>query len=182
MFCSTRCLKFRSHLFHIDQSKHAKRPPSIAQQFRHSVDTLIKKLMSCRAHYVRCIKPNDVKLPGKFSKEMILNQIQYLGLKENVMVRQLGFVYSAPYAQFLHHYRCISKETFPKFTEAYAKESKIKDACAHLVAITVISISISADNSTDTRSECIAIGSHQNLHQESRNHPCTGRITREKIK
>jgi myosin-1 len=125
-----------SQLFVADPNVNkAKRPPSIAQQFKVSVDTLIKKLMSCRAHYVRCIKPNDQKRSGIFTKEMVLNQVQYLGLKENIQVRQLGFVYNAPFHQFVHHYRCISKETFPKLSAAYAREGKLKDACAHLIGL-----------------------------------------------
>jgi len=116
-----------SHLFTVE--KHAKRPPTTAQQFRTSVDTLIKKLMSCRAHYVRCIKPNEDKKPGQFSHDLISNQIQYLGLKENIKVRQLGFVSHTPFSHFAHQYRCISPEVFPRFKIQFKSD---RELCEHL--------------------------------------------------
>ncbi|KAL0481062.1 myosin heavy chain [Acrasis kona] len=119
-----------SNLFTVE--KHAKRPPTTAQQFRQSVDALIKKLMSCRAHYVRCIKPNEEKLPGIFSEELISNQIKYLGLKENIKVRQLGFVSHTPFGHFAHQYRCISPQSFGKSKSIFKDD---RDLCSHLCSL-----------------------------------------------
>lgn len=42
-----------------------KRPETAATQFKRSVNQLMKILMSKDPSYIRCIKPNDSKQPGK---------------------------------------------------------------------------------------------------------------------
>ncbi len=43
--------------------------------------------------YIRCLKPNDQKLPDHFDTPRVLHQIKYLGLLDNVKVRRAGFAY-----------------------------------------------------------------------------------------
>lgn len=46
---------------------------------------------------------------------MVRHQVKYLGLMENLRVRRAGFAYRRVYEQFLHRYKCLSKETWPNF-------------------------------------------------------------------
>jgi len=56
-----------------------KRPPSAGTQFKKSMDDLMSNLLSKQPHYVRCVKPNDKKSPGKFDSKLVAHQVRYLG-------------------------------------------------------------------------------------------------------
>ena len=64
-------------------------PFSISSQ----VSALMDTLKSCSQHYIRCIKPNDVKRAGVFDDPMALEQVKYLGLLENIKVRRAGYAF-----------------------------------------------------------------------------------------
>ncbi|GMF12938.1 unnamed protein product [Phytophthora lilii] len=90
-----------------------KRPPSTSQQFRTQVADLLKKLDGCNPHYIRCIKPNEHKRPLAVNKELVAEQVRYLGLVENLSVRRQGFCYSQPYGPFIKRYSFLSESTWP---------------------------------------------------------------------
>jgi myosin-1 len=90
-----------------------KRPPSTSQQFRTQVADLLQKLDGCNPHYIRCIKPNEKKSPLAVNKELVAEQVRYLGLVENLSVRRQGFCYSQPYGAFIKRYSFLSKSTWP---------------------------------------------------------------------
>ncbi|CAH0480097.1 unnamed protein product [Peronospora belbahrii] len=90
-----------------------KRPPSTSQQFRTQVADLVKKLDGCNPHYIRCIKPNDLKRPLAVNEELVAEQVRYLGLVENLSVRRQGFCYSQPYGPFIKRYSFLSDSTWP---------------------------------------------------------------------
>lgn len=62
---------------------------------------LVKTLISKEPHYVRCIKPNEVKSASGFDYERVKHQVSYLGLIENVRVRRAGFAHRQRYDKFL---------------------------------------------------------------------------------
>lgn len=90
-----------------------KRPVSSTQQLKVSINTLVKTLTSRQAHYVRCIKPNELKQPRIFEMALVQHQIRYLNLMETVQVWRLGFCYKLTYAQFLNRYKMLSLHTWP---------------------------------------------------------------------
>lgn len=51
----------------------------------------------------------------KFNEKIVLHQVKYLGLMENLRVRRAGFAYRRPYEQFLQRYKCLSSETWPNY-------------------------------------------------------------------
>jgi len=63
--------------------------------------------MSKTPHYIRCIKPNEEKLPGEFDDRLCLHQVRYLGLLENVRVRRAGFCFRQTFEAFLDRYRMV---------------------------------------------------------------------------
>ena len=50
---------------------------------------------------MRCIKPNDEKLPNHLHEERCEHQVRYLGLLENIRVRRAGFAFRMKYEKFL---------------------------------------------------------------------------------
>jgi hypothetical protein len=104
-------------------------------KIRGQCDSLVKALMECNPHYVRCIKSNEKKKPMMIDDERVKHQIQYLGLMENIKVRRAGYAYRAEYHRFLDRFKLISKETYPrewKGTDKKGAQAICKAASARL--------------------------------------------------
>ncbi|CAL8281436.1 unnamed protein product [Arctogadus glacialis] len=84
-----------------------------ATQFKNSLTKLMETLMSKEPSYVRCIKPNDAKQPGRFDEVLVRHQVKYLGLMENLRVRRAGFAYRRHFEAFLQRYKPLCPETWP---------------------------------------------------------------------
>jgi myosin-1 len=57
--------------------------------------------MTAMPHYIRCIKPNDMKSAGLYDDRLCLHQIKYLGLLENIRIRRAGYAYRQTFQNFL---------------------------------------------------------------------------------
>ncbi|GMH51430.1 hypothetical protein TrLO_g7662 [Triparma laevis f. longispina] len=95
------------------QAKSFKKPPTVSTQFKKQMNELMENLSQCNAHYVRTIKPNDQKRAGVYESEMVKNQVTYLGLKENVVVRRAGYAVRQKYEEFFQRYRLLSEDVWP---------------------------------------------------------------------
>ncbi|XP_072117753.1 unconventional myosin-Ib isoform X1 [Mobula birostris] len=94
-----------------------KRPPTAGSQFRASVATLMKNLLTKNPNYIRCIKPNDRKAPLIFTDALVCHQIRYLGLMENVHVRRAGYAFKQPYEHCLERYKMLCSQTWPHWRQ-----------------------------------------------------------------
>jgi len=56
-----------------------KRPATTGTQFKISISALIRNLSCKQPHYVRCIKPNELKQPRIFEMALVQHQVRYLG-------------------------------------------------------------------------------------------------------
>ncbi|XP_075927590.1 unconventional myosin-Ib-like isoform X4 [Petromyzon marinus] len=90
-----------------------KRPLTASSQLKTSVNALMKDLLIKNPNYIRCLKPNDRKSSSLFQDELVLNQVRYLGLMENVRVRRAGYVFRQLYALCLHRYKMLGSQTWP---------------------------------------------------------------------
>ncbi|XP_069590003.1 unconventional myosin-Ib isoform X4 [Ranitomeya imitator] len=90
-----------------------KRPPTAGSQFKASVSTLMKNLLTKNPNYIRCIKPNDKKAAHIFNDALVRHQVSYLGLLENVRVRRAGYAFRQPYEPCLERYKMLCKQTWP---------------------------------------------------------------------
>ncbi|XP_072703649.1 unconventional myosin-Ia isoform X2 [Ciconia boyciana] len=97
------------------QKVSLKLPPTAGFQFKASVATLMKNLYSKNPNYIRCIKPNETKTAMLFTPELVLGQIRYLGLMENVRVRRAGYAFRQLYGPFLERYKMLSPRTWPRW-------------------------------------------------------------------
>ncbi|NXD88231.1 MYO1A protein, partial [Halcyon senegalensis] len=98
------------------QKVSLKLPPTAGFQFKASVATLMKNLYSKNPNYIRCIKPNETKTAMLFTPELVLAQVRYLGLMENVRVRRAGYAFRQLYGSFLERYKMLSPQTWPRWT------------------------------------------------------------------
>lgn len=92
-----------------------KRPISKSVQLQVALNSLLKSLHARQSHYIRCLKPNDLKQPRILELALIQHQVRYLGLISTVQVWRQGFCYRLPYLQFLSRYKMISGNTWPRW-------------------------------------------------------------------
>ncbi|NXI36671.1 MYO1A protein, partial [Galbula dea] len=107
------------------QKASLKLPPTAGFQFKASVATLMKNLYSKNPNYIRCIKPNETKTAMLFTPELVLAQIRYLGLMENVRVRRAGYAFRQLYGSFLERYKMLSPRTWPRWTGSDREGAKV---------------------------------------------------------
>jgi myosin-1 len=91
----------------------SKRPETAGSAFKKSMASMIQELNSKEPSYIRCIKPNEKKRPNVFDAQLVLNQVRYLGLVENVKVRRAGYCYRAPMDKFLDRFKLVCPHTYP---------------------------------------------------------------------
>uniref|UniRef100_A0A915PTP0 Myosin motor domain-containing protein n=1 Tax=Setaria digitata TaxID=48799 RepID=A0A915PTP0_9BILA len=100
-----------------------KRPLTAGTVFKNSMSDLVQELSIKEPHYIRCIKPNEIKSSIAFDTVGVENQVRYLGLLENVRVRRAGFAYRINYERFLQRYKMLSKSTWPNPSRGTAREN-----------------------------------------------------------
>lgn len=96
-----------------DITEVTKRPLTAGTLFKNSMIALVENLASKEPFYVRCIKPNEDKVPGRLDEAHCRHQVEYLGLLENVRVRRAGFASRQPYPRFLLRYKMTCEYTWP---------------------------------------------------------------------
>ncbi|XP_057674432.1 unconventional myosin-Ih isoform X1 [Corythoichthys intestinalis] len=102
-----------------------KRPETVVTQFKSSLAGLTEILSTKEAWYVRCIKPNDAKQPGRFDDVLVRHQVKYLGLMEHLRVRRAGFAYRRKYQAFLQRYKPLCPDTWPNWKGSAAEGVQI---------------------------------------------------------
>lgn len=101
-------LRIRFLLMSIFMSTDAsQRSPTVSRQFKTQLATLMDTLNSTNPSFVRCIKPNALKLPLQFDAGLVLDQLRYSGLLEVCRIRQLGFPIRKEFSYFLFRYTLL---------------------------------------------------------------------------
>ena len=85
------------------------RPVTLGGQFKRSLAALYATLEATSPHFVKCIKPNDVK-QNVFHAEFTLFQLQYLGLLEVIRIRKAGFPVRVPIKRFMGRYAALAPD------------------------------------------------------------------------
>uniref|UniRef100_A0A8D3CSB6 Myosin VIIBa n=1 Tax=Scophthalmus maximus TaxID=52904 RepID=A0A8D3CSB6_SCOMX len=89
--------------------KDKKRVPTLAGQFRQSLDSLMKTLTVCQPYFIRCIKPNESKKPMLVDRELCIRQLRYSGMMETIRIRKAGYPVRYTFDEFLERYRVLLK-------------------------------------------------------------------------
>ncbi|XP_069672444.1 myosin-IIIb-like isoform X3 [Periplaneta americana] len=77
---------------------------TVATYFRYSLMDLLQKMVSGSPQFVRCIKPNDSRVPKLFDSSKVVKQLRYTGVMETIRIRQNGFSHRIPFGEFLKRY------------------------------------------------------------------------------
>ncbi|CAD8157004.1 unnamed protein product [Paramecium pentaurelia] len=93
----------------------------ISQKIKKEMIELMTELHQCDVHFIRCIKPNESKLPNQVFSEMTLKQIRYLGVLDSLKVRKESYSIRRPYQFFYKRYADMTRN------EIYSKLIKKPD-------------------------------------------------------
>nr|AAQ88310.1 myosin A [Gregarina polymorpha] len=91
----------------VEKGKSAK-GQLIGSQFMNQLSRLMELINATEAHFIRCVKPNEEKLPLTFTPSKVLIQLQSLSILEALQLRNLGYSYRRPFSDFLYQYKFVN--------------------------------------------------------------------------
>ncbi|XP_038844411.1 unconventional myosin-VIIa-like [Salvelinus namaycush] len=102
--------KFIKQIFQADVTmgmETRKRTPTLSSQFKLSLELLMRTLNVCQPFFVRCIKPNELKKPMLFDRELCVRQLRYSGMMETIRIRRAGYPIRYTFGEFVDRYRVL---------------------------------------------------------------------------
>ncbi|PHJ20757.1 myosin a [Cystoisospora suis] len=79
----------------------------IASQFLTQLRKLMGIINETEQHFVRCVKPNNSKLPRQWEPSPILRQLYSLSVIEALQLHNIGFSYRRPFAECVQQFRFV---------------------------------------------------------------------------
>ena len=80
----------------------------IGSQFLLQLNSLMGIINSTEPHFVRCIKPNDLKRPLTFHDAKVLVQLYALSVMDALKLKELGFSYRREFEEFIQQYKFVN--------------------------------------------------------------------------
>uniref|UniRef100_A0AAY4CVB9 Methyl-CpG binding domain protein 3b n=1 Tax=Denticeps clupeoides TaxID=299321 RepID=A0AAY4CVB9_9TELE len=90
---------------------HREHKLTVGFQFRQSLQLLMDTLNSTTPHYIRCIKPNDLKKPFEFDPKRIVQQLRACGVLETIRISAAGYPSRWTYEDFFSRYRVLLRQS-----------------------------------------------------------------------
>ncbi|CAK6980854.1 unconventional myosin-Vb-like [Scomber scombrus] len=84
---------------------------TVGLQFRSSLNLLMETLNATTPHYVRCIKPNDLKESFSFDSSRAVQQLRACGVLETIRISAAGYPSRWTYPDFFSRYRVLMKKS-----------------------------------------------------------------------
>ncbi|XP_028306727.1 LOW QUALITY PROTEIN: unconventional myosin-Vc [Gouania willdenowi] len=80
---------------------------SVGDQFRASLSLLMETLNATTPHYVRCIKPNNQKLPFEYDSRRVVQQLRACGVLETIRISAQSYPSRWTYIEFYSRYSIL---------------------------------------------------------------------------
>ncbi|KAJ8283887.1 hypothetical protein COCON_G00027370 [Conger conger] len=90
---------------------------TVSAHFQQSLTELITRLERCKTTFVRCFKPNYMKLPGIFDLDYMMLQLRHAGVMETIHIRKEGFPIRIPFTFFMERYSVLLPQRPPHLSE-----------------------------------------------------------------
>ena len=94
-------------------AKKKKTRPYISQAHKSQLFSLMSTLEATTPHFIRCIKPNEEKSPGKIDAHMVLDQLRCNGVLEGIRICRKGFPNRLQFAEFRDRYKIVAPGKVP---------------------------------------------------------------------
>jgi myosin V len=103
---------------------------TVASQFSMQLQELRQRIDTTTPHYVRCLKPNEDLLPGRFEANIIADQLRCAGVLEAIRVSRVGFPHRFYHEQFLDRYDML-------LNSRLRNKDQGRKACVSLISVLV---------------------------------------------
>ncbi|XP_053175662.1 unconventional myosin-Vc [Scomber japonicus] len=80
---------------------------SVGDKFCNSLSLLMETLNATTPHYVRCIKPNDEKLPFEYDSRRVVQQLRACGVLETIRISAQSYPSRWTYNEFYSRYSIL---------------------------------------------------------------------------
>ncbi|XP_030221748.1 unconventional myosin-Vc [Gadus morhua] len=80
---------------------------TVGDKFRSSLYLLMETLNATTPHYVRCIKPNDEKLPFEYDSRRVVQQLRACGVLETIHISAQSYPSRWTYIEFYNRYSIL---------------------------------------------------------------------------
>ncbi|KAJ8345578.1 hypothetical protein SKAU_G00297710 [Synaphobranchus kaupii] len=87
---------------------------TVSALFRENLNKLMANLRSTHPHFVRCIIPNETKMPGSMDHHLVLHQLRCNGVLEGIRICRKGFPSRILYGDFKQRYRILNASAIPE--------------------------------------------------------------------
>ncbi|XP_044187717.1 myosin-4-like [Thunnus albacares] len=87
---------------------------TVSALFRENLNKLMANLRSTHPHFVRCIIPNETKIPGSMDHHLVLHQLRCNGVLEGIRICRKGFPSRILYGDFRQRYRILNASAIPE--------------------------------------------------------------------
>ncbi|XP_061450932.1 unconventional myosin-Vc isoform X3 [Rhineura floridana] len=100
----------------VKSAKTVIKPPNkqfrttVSNKFRSSLYLLMETLNATTPHYVRCIKPNDQKLPFEFDSKRVVHQLRACGVLETIRISAQSYPSRWTYIEFYSRYSILMSQ------------------------------------------------------------------------
>lgn len=82
---------------------------TLGKKFKIQLESLLGMLSTTQPHYIKCIKPNTMKVPNCFQGSTCFSQLQALGVFEAVAIRKRGYPCRVTHEEFCQTYGPLFK-------------------------------------------------------------------------
>ncbi|ELR24836.1 myosin head (motor domain) domain containing protein [Acanthamoeba castellanii str. Neff] len=113
-----------------------KGPPTVGAKFRRQLGELMATLSATQPHYVRCIKPNTLKVCDNFDDDMVLAQLRYSGMLETIRIRSYGYPFRYALPEFCERYKVVVSYT-QRMTDSASRDEMVQFARQILNKVTL---------------------------------------------
>ena len=83
--------------------------PTLGSAFKQSLQKLMETINSTNVHYIRCVKPNELKKPFYFENVYVLQQLRACGVLETIRISCAGYPSRFGFSEFTDRYRLLVK-------------------------------------------------------------------------
>jgi myosin heavy subunit len=132
-----------------NRRKKANKQTTIGTRFKGQLRSLVATLEQCSPLFIRCMKPNHMKVQNSFESPMMLNQLKCAGLMEVCRVRKMGMSSRMPFVDFLTHFEVlVGKHSESLSSEIEVLKRQCEQFCSTLVGKGMLSKSSHAVGNT----------------------------------
>ena len=102
---------------------------TVGEKFRVQLNKLMKTVTATQPYFIRCIKPNQAKVPNTLEMGQTVEQLQYAGVFEAVKIRKSGYPFRKPHADFAKQYKWIARKAHGWLPIAASPTASPKEYC-----------------------------------------------------